>query len=474
MSSTASSDLEGWLPLCIAAGLALAAVYTLAPLMVWSLVAAAVLVRLAVRGLPDSERRLLTATLAVAFAVRLLAIGALVIVGAVRHADPSLGAVLTGDEAYVLSRALRTRDILLGFPVTTFDYVVVFDDYGRNSYIGVLAWFQVIFGPTPYAMRMCNAVIFTAGTVLLFRAARRAFGWLPAYVALVIMLFYPTLFVWSISLLKEPLYLLGTSLVLVSALDAIRDRTWPVLARAGLGMVAGLVIIGGLRSGAVVLAMSGIAAAIVLREVTRNAARFAAAAALVIIAAGAVVAVPALQRRLIGTLEGTAKQHAGHVFTVGHAYKTLDEGFYFSPQTPSSSNMTLTPEQAARYVLRSAASFILVPVPWQLTSTRELAYLPEQLVWYLVVLLAPLGVVAGWRRDPLTTAVLIGAIGPTVVALALTNGNVGTMLRLRGVVIPYLAVLTALGCCAVLERLSSRRRAFDVRHTTPGFEGISL
>jgi hypothetical protein len=405
--------------------------------------------------------------------VRLVIIGALAVAGAVRHADPPLGAILTGDEAYVLSRALRMRDILLGVAVSKFDYVVAFDDYGRNSYLGVLTWLQLLFGPTPYAMRMLNAVIFTAGGVLLFREARRAFGWLPAYVALLVMLFYPTLFVWSISLLKEPLYLLGTSLVFVSTIRLIRGPAWRPRVLAALGLVAGLVIIADLRPGAIVLAASAVVLAIVLREATRSVPRFVAAGALAIVAAVAVVIVPASERRLIGALNGTAKQHAGHVFTVGHAYKTLDEGFYVNPQTPAASNLELTPAQAARYIVRSAVSFLVVPVPWQLTSTRELVYLPEQLAWYAMVLLAPFGVFAGWRRDPLVTALLVGSILPTATALALTNGNVGTMLRLRGVVIPYLAVLAALGFCEVLETLASRRRAIDVGSGLAGLEAMS-
>jgi hypothetical protein len=463
-----------WLLLSVVAGLLLGAIYTLAPLMVWSFVAAAALLRYAGRGLPESERRLLTTTLASAFGVRLLAIGALVVVGAMRHADPSLGAILAGDEAYVLSRALRTRDILLGVAVTKFDYFIAFDEYGRNSYLDVLTWLQVVFGPTPYAMRMLNAVIFTTGGVLLFRAARRAFGWLPAYVALVVTLFYPTLFVWSISLLKEPLYLFGTSLVFVSAIGVLRHRPWHARVWSALGIVAGLGIIAGLRPGAIVLAASGVAMAIGLREMTRNATRLAIAAALVFIVAGAVVTVPTFQQRLIAALETTAKQHAGHVFTVGHPYKTLDEGFYVTPQTPASSSLTLTPDQAARYVVRSLVSLVVVPVPWQLATPRELAYLPEQLVWYAMVLLAPFGVVAGWRRDALVTALLVGAVVPTAIALALTSGNIGTMLRLRGVMIPYLAVLTAVGGCEVLETLASRRRALDLGGSTAGLEGIRL
>jgi hypothetical protein len=168
----------------------------------------------------------------------------------------------------------------------------------------------VLFGPAA-AMRMLNAVIFTTGSVLLFREARRAFGWLPAYVALLVMLVYPTLFVWSISLLKEPLYLLGTSLVFVSTIRLIRASAWTPRVVAALGLVAGLVIIADLRPGAIVLAASAVVLAIVLREATRTLPRFVAAGALAIVAAIAVVTVPASERRLIGALNGTAKQHAG-------------------------------------------------------------------------------------------------------------------------------------------------------------------
>src|SRR5205823_2867910 len=80
-----------------------------------------------------SERSLLALWLAFAFGVRLIVIVLLVRAGILRHADPSLGATLAVDEAYVLGRALRVRDILLGGTVTKFDYIVAFDSYGQNS-----------------------------------------------------------------------------------------------------------------------------------------------------------------------------------------------------------------------------------------------------------------------------------------------------------------------------------------------------
>jgi hypothetical protein len=181
-----------------------------------------------------------------------------------------------------------------------------------------------------------------------------------------------------------------------------------------------------------------------------------AAAAVVVLA---LMSQPSAQQRVTAALESTARTHAGHVFTVGHAYKLLDDGFYFSPAAPAASGLTLTMAEAVRYVMRAAVSFVTVPWPWQLTSTRELSYLPEQMVWYLLVALLPVGVVAGWRRDPLVTCVFAGYVIPTAAALALTNGNVGTLLRLRGMVIPCLVWLSAVGFCAALQRLAVRSAA---------------
>ena len=129
-------------------------------------------------------------------------------------------------------------------------------------------------------------------------------------------------------------------------------------------------------------------------------------------------------------LESTAKTHTGHVFTVGHAYKLLDAGYYFNPQTPAASTLTLNAGQSARYVLRAAVSFAVVPAPWQLASVR---------------------------RDPLVTCLLLGFALPTAAVLALTNGNVGTLLRLRGLVTPYLVWVSAVGLCAWLATLARHR-----------------
>jgi hypothetical protein len=439
-------------------GIAAGALYTVSPLTAWCAALAVIVLALAGWGLPAPERRSLNILLIAALVVRLAAIGALFVVNTPLHDDESVG-MLTGDEAYGLSRALRTRDVITGGPVGQYDYVVASDEYGRNSYITLLTGVQVLFGPTPYSMRLLNMLIFSIAAILLFRAARSAFGSLPAFGGLTVLLFLPTLFYWSISLLKEPLYLLGTTLVITGAISSARAATWRGRALPWIGALAGLAIVTDLRTGAFALTMLGLGCGVAALAFFSASLRVKATAAIAaILLVFAVTSQPSAQQRIKSALESTAKAHAGHVFTVGHAYKLLDDAYYFNPVTAAASTLTLTTGEAARYVVRAAVSFFTVPLPWQLASARELSYLPEQLIWYVMLALLPAGLVAGWRRDPVATSLLAGFVIPTAIALALTNGNVGTLLRLRGIVIPFLIWPGAVGFCAVLQRLATSSR----------------
>jgi hypothetical protein len=445
----------------VGAGVSIAAVYTLTPLTVCvSLVGAAVL-PLLVRGLAADERRRVAAILALALATRLVVIGGIFLRQLPSHNDQFVGAT-TGDEAYSMSRALRTREILLGMPVTKYDFFVAFDEYGRNSFVTALTALELVFGPTPYAGRLLNVLLFFVGSLLLFRRARSAFGPLPASLGLAGLLFWPTLFFWSVSLLKEPLYFCLGAIVVSGAIEVARRREWLLRASAVVVVAGAAGAARDLRPGALPLMALGVALGLGACLVAMSRRALAVAALTAVIVVGVAASRPAVEASIIGGLESAAKIHTGHVFTVGHAYKLLDAGFYWNPGTPAASTLTLTPDEAARFVIRAATSFFVVPAPWQIESARELAYLPEQIAWYVLVLMLPAGVVAAWRRDRLTTAVLVGFAAPTAAALALTNGNVGTLLRLRGLVIPYLIWVGAVGFCAMVGSAGPARRKLNL------------
>jgi hypothetical protein len=439
--------------LSVIGGLALALLFTATPLGAIVLALAPLVAVVAARRLDRSDRRVLFTILGIALAARLAVVTGLFVIAIPDLSNLGAGA-LSGDQAYNLTRSLRTRDILRGFgSLTHYDYFVATDEYGRTSYLGLLTLLQFAFGPSPFGLRLLNSLFFVAGAAILFRMLRPRYGLLPASLGLIVVLFLPSLFFASVSVLKESLYFLASSACLAAAIGAGRTRH-PAALIALVALAAGCIwILDDLRRGAVILSISGLACGLAIRAIGATRHPLAIAAAGVISAVVVVAVVPSIQQRVLAGLTSAAKQHSGHVFTVGHAYKLLDDGFYMNPATPAGSNIFLTPWQAMRFVARSAATFILTPLPWEARSISERAYLPEHLLWYLLVLMLPFGIAEGWRRDPWATAMLIGFITPTAVALAMTNGNIGTLLRLRGLVTPYIAWISALGFCVVADRV---------------------
>lgn len=439
-----------------AAGVALGLVYAASPLFVAALALTIVLCVVAGRDLSPSERRRLLTVLCVAVAARFAFVAAVLVSGIPSLNDLSVGA-LRGDDAYYLGRAIRARDIALGLTHARYDYFIVSDEYGRTSYLHLLTWLQTLFGPSPYGMRALNAVLFVMGAYLLFRVTRAAFGATAAALGLFGVLFLPSLFVSSTSLLKESLYFLITALLLTMVMVVQRHPRFTAKAAAIVTGAACLWILDDLRRGALVLAVAGIITGITLAVAFKTARRAVVAAAAAVAIASIIWLHPVLHQRAVDSITAAARTHAGHVFTTGHAYKLLDEGFYVNPATPAAMQLSLSDDQAARFVLRAVRSFLVVPWPWEMISTSEIAFLPEHLVWLLIVVFTPIGIVAGWRRDRFVTALLIGFVLPTAAALAVTNGNVGTLLRLRGLVSPYLIWLAILGALAVAESLLARR-----------------
>ena len=439
----------------VAGGLALGILYTASPLTVCALAAFAGVLWCATRGLAVPEARALAIVLAAAFIVRLAVIAVLFIAGIPQHNDLAVGA-LSGDEAYNLSRALRTRDILTGVATSKYDWFVAYDEYGRSSYLTFLTALQYVFGPTPYGVRVLNSVFFLAGAALLFRLARPAFGFVPAISAFTLLVFLPSLIYASTTVLKESVYFLAGTVLVAAVMQMLRPERARNVVSAIVGALACLWILSDLRRGAEVLAPAGIAFGVFLRFAAATARRAAVVALAGVLALIVALNVPAVRSQLATRLEPIAKIHTGHVFTIGHDYKLLDEGFYRNVQTPAASTITLTADQAIRFVVRGVVAFLTIPLPWEIASRSELALMPEQLLWYVLLLSVPVGIVAGWRRDALFTAILLGFVIPTAIVLAVTNGNVGTIVRLRGLVTPYLVWIGALGMCVMLEALARR------------------
>lgn len=429
------------------------AAYALSPMLMWFFAVIPLLLLWSVAGIPPGESRWVAGVFALAVISRLCVLAAFFLT-ADRMALPF--GILIPDEWFLQTRSMWLRNVALDIPVEPSVIYELSGNYGQTGLLYVLALVHIVFGPSPYGVHLLNMLLYLAGAVALHRTARRSFGPLPALGGFILVLFLPTLFVWSISALKEPSYFFLCAIAIAAAVKVMQGSSWGVRAAALFVVITALTAISTLRSiGLFVSAVSvvgGIALYVATRRAWLTVACGVAACLLLVVAARR----PDVRTQAFERIRTAAVVHIGHVKTPGYAYKLLDPYFYSRSED---NNLTyMTAADGGRFVIRALASFFTVPLPWRMESTSAVLLLPQQLLWYLLAAVALAGTVAGMRRDPVFTSILMCNILAGAGVISLHNGNVGTFVRFRDTVVPFLLWLSALGGFALLEQLLSAAR----------------
>jgi hypothetical protein len=433
------------------AGIGAGIVYTLSPLTVWFALGMFALVRCAIEDLDEDEQRRVMILLVVAIALRTLAVAALFVT--TNHELVPFGTFF-GDEEYYLRRSIWLRNAALHLPVHNADLIYAFADNGRTSHLYVLAFLQTLVGPSPYGVHLFGAALYLAAAVVLFRTVRPVFGRAPSLMGLTVLLFLPSLFAWSISALKEPLYFLATACAVALALKLARDRRWSIRLIVLAALVALVSATGTIRDGGAILAGAGILSGFAGAWIVRRPWAVAALVVLLPITAGVTLRVPRTQIRAYNFIQAAARLHRAFVETPGWVYTLLDQRFYDDAQTITDMRF----DEATRYIVRAAERYVTVPLPWEAKSPAAVAYLPEQVIWYALVALLPIGVLFSLPRDVVLTMILCGVTVVSASAIALLNGNVGALVRLRVLAIPYITWLSMVGLCELLVLAARRGR----------------
>ena len=430
--------------LAIAAGAVLGVLYTLSPLTVLFLACITPYWRRISRGVSGRERDWLAALLVTALALRLAAVALLFLTADSTHPFNSF----FGDEELFKSRTVWLRNIGLGIPISKADYIYTFDDVGRTSYQPLLAYLQALFGEAPYGIHVFNVGLYFLAAGIGYRVVRAALGGLVAIGALAGWLFMPSLFMWSVSALREPAHLVLAMSGVACTVAMIRAPTLWQRGVAVAGVVAIAFALESLRAGGSIMTAIGVVGGLLLAAAVR---RPVIAVATLTAALLIVVAVPQLRQRadqgVTAALRYGAFQHAGHLATAGHTYPLISGRYY-----PGRIRVWEMPAQEAyAFGVKAMIAYFTEPVPWRIESRRMLLYLPEQLFWYVLLALTPWGIAAAMRRDVLVSCILLAHAAGAILAVALTGGNIGTLIRHRGLALPYIFCFGVAGAIALLR-----------------------
>ncbi len=373
--------------IAIGAGAALGVAYSLSPATLISLAIVVAVSVWAAKDLTSGERRVFVSMIAVAIAARLLLVAGLFLSSDGRMPFETF----FGDELLFKNKSLWIRNVGLGLSMSPADEIYAYEEVGMSSYLFALAIVQALLGKMPYGIHVINSACYLAGALVLFRFVRPAFGGVAALAGLAVMLFTPSLFMWSISALKEPSYVLAAAIELACAVQMARSPSLRNKLFWLLGVTAGVVALESLRRGGSMVALAGIVGGLSLGyALPRPKVLLAAVVLLPAIAIG-LLRVPPIQERALNAVRSWAIYHAGHVGSPGYSYRILDGRYYID----SRRIYGMPGDEAVAYVLRSYVSYVTEPVPWRIESRTTLAYVPEQMFWCVV---AGAGAVRNCRR----------------------------------------------------------------------------
>lgn len=446
-----------------AIAVAAAAAYAVSPMAVWAGVGLVLVLAWSLSGLEPSERRWLIGILAVAIAARVIVMTAMFFYVSHPHLFSRELAVegtenaffsVFGDESYAKRRSLWMRDVWLGLPIAPENYLRAFEPYGWTGYFDVLAILQVWFGPMPFGAHLMNAVLYLAGSVALYRAARTTYGSGAALVGLALVLGLPTLFVWSISAMKEPVHFFLGAMAIYLSVRA--SRSGSIAGRVCAGLSGGLaaVALGTIRPGTTQIFLAAVVVAGAGLMFLRWPGRMTPALLVAAMVGIAVLAVPSVTHRAMRVAQVAAHRHVGMVKDPGIAYRLLDDRFYGDQDL----TVTMTAGDAATFVVKAIVSFVVVPLPGQVGLGTQLALLGPQIIWWASLIVIPWGIVTGLRKDPFLTLLLVGYGGFSAITIAVISGNIGTLIRHRDIVVPFLSWVSALGIVSVAGRWAVRRQ----------------
>jgi hypothetical protein len=417
--------------------------YSLSPLVTLCVPALAGIAWWAGRRCPPRERRWFLAIVGVAVIVRLA-----VIAGLFLSADDTVPyTTFFGDEQFFKNRSLWVRNLGMGVSISPADLIYAFEAVGESSYLYFLALLQSLVGAAPYGLHVLNASLYLVAAIVLYRLVRPAYGAVASLAGLGLLLFLPSLFVWSVSALKEPAYTFLAAGELFLAVQVVRQRHWLPRLIAAVALVGSAIALESVRRGGFSVAAIGVVAGLSFWLIVSRPRLALASLVIVPVAAALVLALPPVNQRLLELARRSAMYHAGHVISSGVSYRLIEPRYYLDRRLIPS----MPPREAAVYVARSVAHYLAEPLPWRRDSTAIRAYVPEQVVWYALVLLVPIGLGAGLHRDPLLTSLLAAHAGAVIMMVAMTSGNIGTLIRHRGLVLPYLAWLAGLGAVGLIR-----------------------
>jgi hypothetical protein len=321
--------------------------------------------------------------------------------------------------------------------------------YQTGPYTYFLGLLYAIFGYAPLLGRLINIGLLVASAFLIMRVAEGLSGNRGARGAFLLALFWPSMVLFSLSLLRDSAIVFAIVLVVWALYRVSHRKAFSLVA-----MVGGVVILGLLRPQASWLLLVVLGSWVIWRLLRLK------RTLLVVAVVGVLMMGVGQQRQWLKEtiIWRTVFQHIGFLNSEGITYNILPERLAHIKDPRMWHLRTLSWAEMVLICARGMAHYLTEPWPSHLVTAKLRAFFPQMVIWYACLAIAVPGGRAVLRERGDFGGFMLIFFAIFVSVSGMSEGNIGILIRHRDMVTPVVILLAAAGTSAVFGRLALQWR----------------
>jgi len=316
------------------------------------------------------------------------------------------------------------------------------DDFLERGYgFIVYTLFYYIFGFSHLSAKFINCLLGSLSAILVYFISRDVFNKAIARIAAVLAMFFPSLYLWSLSNLKDPMmvFLLCLSVYLSIRFSKYRKLGYLIMLAICLYLVKIV------RPSYIMPVLVSAVLSIVFSFARKVVVLIVVAASIFMILAMVMqpLDIHILDNRhniITRILEKAIDLQRGFVLTGGSVYKVYEDKYYATPPPKE-----IEPLRIFIYLPKGWLYFLFTPFPWSIHTKLQMIAAPQVMLWYILALFALWGVLVMKRYGGSGAHVIFFHIFFITSAFALSSGNIGTALRHRDIILPFFFIFSSIG-----------------------------
>jgi 4-amino-4-deoxy-L-arabinose transferase-like glycosyltransferase len=309
-------------------------------------------------------------------------------------------------------------------------------DYGITGYTYWVSILYFLFGYVPLLPKIINSILGASLGILTYLISRELFDKRVARLAMILVIFFPSLIFWSVLNLKDTMFIFLSMIIFYSFIKFQKTKAPIYLIFIILGIIIESTIRGGIW---IMIIITLFFSAIIMFK--KSVKKIIFTLFLVSLSIFVFIGKYNFYNRFMELKVQLASYHIGHVNTEGISHKLLPEKYYVT-----GANMEdISYLELIRMFLLAWVYFLFVPFIWTIQSKSELFSCPQVLLWYILFLFSLIGIGISLRNKIRYSLILICYIFFFGTPVAMLSGNVGTTFRHRDMLTPFFLIFSTVG-----------------------------